>query len=166
MIDLSRLISLNRIMNILPPVLINQIETKSQRLYNNDVWKEKKKEKKNRPIPDSKHRIIGLVKQLRSANYGIKYANQASYIHRTGRLRNYVNSWRTIATTGIHIYDRREKKEEKKKETRCLSVNLFSASNLLKRLARVTRARRNYHFNRAAKRLRLIARNATGHDVV
>lgn len=37
MIDLSRLISLNRIMNILPPVLINQIETKSQRLYNNDV---------------------------------------------------------------------------------------------------------------------------------
>lgn len=67
-------------MNILPPVLINQIETKSQRLYNNDVWKEKK-EKKNRPIPDSKHRIIGLVKQLRSANYGIKYANQASYIY-------------------------------------------------------------------------------------
>lgn len=42
---------------------------------------EKRRKKKNRPIPDSKHRIIGLVKQLRSANYGIKYANQASYIY-------------------------------------------------------------------------------------
>lgn len=80
---------------------------------------EKRRKKKNRPIPDSKHRIIGLVKQLRSANYGIKYANQASYIHRTGRLRNYVNSWRTIATTGIHIYicliEGKKKKKKRKK---------------------------------------------------